>query len=92
MPLSCLTWTRAGRPCARARSERRRRKSSRQTASSDPADSATSTSSTVNAPIVSSGTCGRRRPICAASDAVATASLLAPPASAAEAQPSAPCP
>ena len=92
MPLSCLTWTRAGRPWARARSESRRRKPSRQTASSDPEESVTSTSSGVSAPIVSSGTCWKRRPICAASAAVATASLVAPPASAAEAQASAPWP
>ena len=51
-----------------------------------------SRSSSVSAPIVSSGTCGRRRPISAASAPVATASRVAPPASAALAQASAPWP
>ena len=59
------------------------RKSSCQTATSEPAASAASSSSSVSAPIVSSGTCGRRRPISAASAPVATASRVAPPASAA---------
>ena len=92
MPLSNLTWTRARWPCARAREATSWRKSSRQTASSEPAEITSSTSSAVRAPIVSSGTCWKRRPICSASPAVATASRLAPPSSAAAAQTSAPWP
>ena len=83
MPLSYLTWTRAGRPWARAAVAARARKSSRQTATSEPAASADVELLAVSAPIVSSGTCGRRRPIWAASAPVATASRVAPPASAA---------
>ena len=92
MPLSCLTWTRAGRPWALARAAASPRNSSCQTATSEPAASAESSSSSVSAPIVSSGTCGRRRPISAASAPVATASRVAPPAIAALAQTSAPWP
>ncbi len=92
IPLSCLMWTRAGRPLARARAASIARKSSLQTPTSEPAERTTSTSSMLSAPIVSSGTCWKRRPIAAASPAVATAKLHAPPASAASATASAPCP
>ena len=92
MPLSSLMWTRAGRPIARARSASRARNASLQTATSEPAARTMSTSSRVSAPMVSSGMCWKRRPISLASPAVATAKLAAPPASAASATASAPCP
>src|SRR5258706_130371 len=62
MPLSNLTWTRAGRPWARARSARWRRNPSRQTPTSEPAERTMSVSAAVTASIVSSGMCWKRRP------------------------------
>ena len=56
MPLSCLTWTRAGRPSARARAATRSRKPSVQTLTAEPAPSTTSTSASVSAPSVSRST------------------------------------
>ena len=84
MPLSCLTWTRDRPALGAGRGRRRARGSPRaRPPPPSPPRAPSSSSSALSAPIVSSGTCGKRRPICAASAPVATASRVAPPASAA---------
>ena len=85
IPVSSLT-------CTPAPAASRATKPSRQATTSAPAASATSSSSGDSAPITSTGpsTPASRRP--RASSAVATASQLAPPACAARAAGTIPCP
>ena len=93
MPVSYLTWMRGRKPNMPARSASSVRNSAVQTVSSARACSATSSSAPVSAPITKIGTSAPTRSRSSkASVAVATASLVAPPRSAASAHSPIPCP